>query len=149
MSANIRRAILACAGLIVLGTVGVVGQTQPPTTGSKLPPLVLKSLDGRDLYNAYCASCHGRTGTGDGPVVPALKAPPPDLTLLAKREGGVFPAARVGLMLSGPRRAVLPAHGSVDMPVWGPIFRALDPNDTLAAIRVANLVTYVESIQVK
>ena len=35
------------------------------------------------------------------------------------------------------------------MPVWGPIFRALDPKDSLAAIRIANLVTYVESIQVK
>ena len=151
MPANVnRRAMLASAGLIVwLGAVAVVGQTQPPTTGSKLPPLVIKSLDGRDLYNVYCATCHGRTGIGDGPVVPALKAPPPDLTTLARRDGGVFPAARVGLMLSGPRRATLPAHGSVEMPVWGPIFRALDPNDTQAAIRVANLVTYLESIQVK
>jgi hypothetical protein len=35
------------------------------------------------------------------------------------------------------------------MPVWGPIFRALDPNDATVAVRIANLVAFVESIQAK
>jgi hypothetical protein len=41
------------------------------------------------------------------------------------------------------------AHGSREMPVWGPIFRALDPNDALVAVRIRNLVTFLEAIQVK
>ena len=113
------------------------------------PAQVIKSVDGRDLFAVYRATCHGRTGVGDGPVVPALKVRPPDLTTLAKRNGGVFPGAQVGVMLSGPRRSTLPAHGSDEMPVWGPIFRAIDPSDSQAAKRVANLVLYLESLQVK
>jgi len=42
-----------------------------------------------------------------------------------------------------------PAHGSADMPVWGPVFRGLDPSDALVKVRIANVVTYIESIQVK
>ena len=145
-----RKAILAACSLVVLvGTVGVAGRDASQTTGSAVRPQAIKSLDGRDLFNVYCASCHGRSGAGDGPVVPALKVPPPDLTTLAKRNGGVFPGAQVGVMLSGPRRATVPAHGSNEMPVWGPIFRALDPSDSQAAMRVANLVLYLESLQVK
>jgi mono/diheme cytochrome c family protein len=151
VSANTRhRALLTGAvSILLLSAAGAVGQTKPPTTGSTLPPLVIQSVDGRDLFLMYCATCHGRTGTGGGPVAPALKTPPTDLTTLARRNGGVFPAMQVGVMLSGPRRATLPAHGSAEMPVWGPIFRALDPNDSQAAVRVANLVAYVEAIQVK
>ena len=145
-----RQVIVACGGLAVLaGTAGVVGLDASQTTGSDVRPQAIKSIEGRDLFAVYCANCHGRTGIGDGPVVPALKVPPPDLTTLARRNGGVFPGAKVGVMLSGPRRAALPAHGSSDMPVWGPIFRALDPSDTQAAMRVSNLVLYLESIQVK
>jgi len=33
------------------------------------------------------------------------------------------------------------------MPVWGPIFRALDANDKANRVRLANLVRYLESIQ--
>ena len=145
-----RKAILAASGLVVLvGTVGLTGPDESQTTGSTVRPQAIKSLDGRDLFAVYCASCHGRTGVGDGPVAPALKVRPPDLTTLARRHGGVFPGVEVGVMLSGPRRATLPAHGSDEMPVWGPIFRALDPTDAQAARRVANLVLYLESLQVK
>jgi hypothetical protein len=36
------------------------------------------------------------------------------------------------------------------MPVWGPIFRALDPsNERLTLIRIENLVGYLESIQAR
>lgn len=144
-----RRAALICGLVVLAGTVGLIGQDASQTTGSTVRPQAIKSRDGRDLFLVYCANCHGLTGLGDGPVVPALKVPPPDLTTLAKRNGGVFPGAQVGATLSGPRRATPPAHGSSDMPVWGPIFRALDPSDSQAAMRVSNLVLYLESIQVK
>lgn len=139
----------AAIGVILLVGAAGVGGRDASQTGSAARPQAITSIDGREVYAVYCASCHGKTGTGDGPVVPALKVRPPDLTTLARRHGGVFPSADVGVMLSGPRRAALPAHGSDEMPVWGPIFRALDPSDSQAARRVANLVLYLESIQVK
>jgi hypothetical protein len=51
--------------------------------------------------------------------------------------------------VSGDQQRLVPAHGSKDMPVWGPIFRALDPNDTATKVRIANIVDYIESMQPK
>lgn len=116
-------------------------------TGQKNPPLVISSTSGRDLFEFYCATCHGRDGTGGGPVAPVLKAPLPDLTTIAMRNGGTFPKAQVESFVSGDQDRPAPAHGSKDMPVWGPIFRALDPGDTVNKIRIANIVRYLESMQ--
>ena len=121
----------------------------PQTTGPRNPPLVIRSLAGRDLFAFYCATCHGRTGTGDGPVAAALKSPPPDLTRLARRNGGTFRRQRVEAFVTSDGDVLTRAHGSSDMPVWGPVFRGLDPSDTLVKVRIANIVTYIESIQVK
>lgn len=72
---------------------------------------------GAQLFDRFCASCHGSQGYGDGPVAPSLKLMIPDLTELAKRSGGRFPDERVREIIDG--RAVLPAHGTRPMPVWG------------------------------
>lgn len=72
---------------------------------------------GAQLFGRFCASCHGSLGFGDGPVAPTLKVMIPDLTELSKRSGGRFPDDRVREIIDG--RAVLPAHGSRPMPVWG------------------------------
>jgi mono/diheme cytochrome c family protein len=134
--------------LIWFAALGVMASLQ--TTGSTLPPLVIKSLDGRDLFQFYCAPCHGRSGTGDGPVATALKSPPSNLTLLARLNGGLFPGDRVRTTLAASRSGTQTvAHGSAEMPVWGPIFRALDPSDAYAAARIGNLVTFLQSIQTK
>jgi mono/diheme cytochrome c family protein len=74
-------------------------------------------LSGERLFGRFCASCHGPLGFGDGPVAPSLKVMIPDLTELSKRSGGRFPDERVREVIDG--RAVLPAHGSRPMPVWG------------------------------
>ena len=121
----------------------------PQTTGPQNPSLVISSMSGRDLFAFYCASCHGRDGHGSGPAVPALRVPPPDLTTIATRNGGTFPHARVESFVTGDRDQLTPAHGSKEMPVWGPIFGGLDPNDTMNKVRVANIVGYIESIQAK
>jgi len=117
------------------------------TTGPRMPPLVSESMYGPDLYRMYCAACHGRDGKGQGPVAAALKVPPPDLTVLSRRQKGVFPAFEVETIITGP--ATVAAHGSDEMPVWGPIFRALDASDARAKARIKNLVAYVQSIQLK
>lgn len=132
--------------LLTLGTALVAfAQTARPAR----PPLVINSLTGPDLFAFYCATCHGRDGRGNGPVAAALRVPPPDLTLLARQHGGRFPKPRVEAFVSIGEGLLSPAHGTSEMPVWGPIFRGLDPSDALVTIRIANLVAYVESIQAR
>jgi len=114
-----------------------------------IPSLVIPSLYGRDLYAFYCASCHGRDAKGEGPVSPALKAAPPDLTRIAIGNGGVFPRARIEAIVSGRADPPLPVHGTREMPVWGPIFDGLDRNESANRARIASIVDYLDSIQVR
>jgi mono/diheme cytochrome c family protein len=131
------------------GVVGVVlagaaaADAQGPRQG--LPPLVPDSLVGSVSFDLYCASCHGRSGRGDGPTASALKTKPADLTGLARANRGVFPREQVLTFIEGSARAA--SHGSPDMPVWGPTLRALDASDARVTVRLQNLVAFVESIQ--
>jgi mono/diheme cytochrome c family protein len=111
------------------------------------PPLVIDSLYGPDVFRFYCAPCHGRDGTGGGPVAVALKRRPPDLTGIATRNGGIFPKAPVEAFVTNGGVSLSPAHRTAEMPAWGPNFGSLDPSETRVKVRIANLVEYVESIQ--
>jgi len=115
-------------------------------TGQTSRPLI-PSVYGRDLFDFSCATCHGRDGKGGGPTAPALKVAPPDLTTIAKRHGGTFPKASIEALVAGRGDRRPTSHGSTEMPVWGPIFRALDASHTTAETRIASLVAYLESIQ--
>jgi len=98
------------------------------------------------MYKAYCASCHGAEGRGDGPAAPALKTPPTDLTRLAAGNGGKFPDAHVVQVIKGD--VTTAAHGNKDMPVWGPVFLGMGQRSTAQVqLRISNLVKYLESIQ--
>ena len=133
-------AIVLVLGAFVLGAAQNVHQS-PPT------PLILKSTYGADLYQFYCSSCHGVTAHGSGAVSP-LHPPAPDLTTLARQNGGVFPRERIRASITfGPGTKQRSAHGTADMPVWGTVFRGLDPNETMTAIRIENLVSYLSSLQ--
>ena len=136
-------AILAVALLLAFGAMAVQAQTKG--TVAQAPQSLIYSIKGPDLYRAYCASCHGLTGRGDGPAAPALKTKIPDLTLLARNNGGMFPTARVRKMISGDE--VLASHGSREMPIWGPIFHQVEEDRDFGAVRLANLAKYLESIQ--
>lgn len=105
------------------------------------PAPVTNASDGAEMYQSYCAACHGKTGKGDGPAAPALKTKPADLTQIARMHGGNFSAKEFEDKVNG--NAMIPAHGSSAMPVWGPVFRTIG-NDTL---RIYNLRKYVESLQ--
>jgi mono/diheme cytochrome c family protein len=102
---------------------------------------------GPDLFLRYCAVCHGKDGKGAGPAAAALKATPTDLTQLAKSNGGKFPVGAVRQLLGGGSST--PAHGSAEMPIWGPVFRAMTPDENIAKLRVDNLVRYLETMQQK
>ena len=136
-------AILAVVLFLAFSAMAVNAQTK--ANQSQAPLNLIYSIKGPDLYRAYCASCHGLTGRGDGPVAPALKAKVPDLTLLARSNGGPFPSARVRNTISGDE--ILASHGSREMPIWGPIFHQVEQDRDFGAVRLENLVKYLESIQ--
>ena len=103
---------------------------------------------GKDMYLAYCASCHGRDGKGDGPAASAMKSMPTDLTQLAAKNGGKFPENRVSQTIRGDPGTS--SHGSKDMPVWGPIFGAIGTkSEGVVQLRVRNLTKYIASLQQK
>lgn len=122
---------------------------QQPTEIKKEPAPVTSASSGAEMYKSYCASCHGKDGKGDGPAVPALKTAPPDLTTLAKRSSGKYPALKVTSILRGQEK--LAAHGDQEMPVWGPVFHSMEPSaaTSVTELRIRNLNQYLESLQAK
>ena len=106
---------------------------------------LIRSVEGPNLFRSYCASCHGVTGKGGGPAASALKAKVPDLTLLARNHRGQFPTAYVREVIMGDK--VIAAHGSREMPIWGPIFHQIEADVDRGNVRLENLVRYLQSIQ--
>jgi mono/diheme cytochrome c family protein len=103
---------------------------------------------GKAMFTSYCAACHGPEGKGNGPAASEMKTPPTDLTQLANKNNGKFPADHVRSILDFGAKA--PAHGSSDMPVWGTLFHALDQNDPVkTSLRIQNLVDYIQTLQAK
>lgn len=134
---------LTAATCFVAIAVLAAVQDAPPTVRKKpMDPVPL--VDGRSNFVAYCASCHGLDGKGQGPVVPALKQPVPDLTTITRRHGK-FDAIAIERVIAGADR-MPPAHGSLEMPVWGPIFKGT-VGSTSAALRLRNLVRYLQASQ--
>lgn len=119
---------------------GSASQAQPP---AKPAASAAPERTGAAIFREYCAVCHGVNARGNGPAAPAFKQRPPDLTHLATRHKG-FPRALVERMILGDD-ALQPAHGSREMPVWGPTFRK-SPD---AATLMKNLILHLESIQEK
>jgi mono/diheme cytochrome c family protein len=134
---------LATAGLVIAMTGAALAVPSQRDSG----PLGFPSPSGQDLFDFYCATCHGRDARGKGPVALALKTEPADLTTLALRNGGTFPRVEVISYIEGTGRP-LPSHGPGDMPVWGPLFRALEISDPRLRIRIESVAAYIESLQV-
>jgi mono/diheme cytochrome c family protein len=99
-------------------------------------------------FRSYCAVCHGQDAKGNSPAASALKTPPADLTTLAQKNGGKYPASHVAAVLGG--QALTRSHGAQDMPIWGPLFSKISQGDEAQVQqRITNLVTYIESQQAK
>ena len=135
------------ATIVLLGTIAGWSQTQPKVTVQQAPIQNVTPSSGVEMYKSYCAACHGLTGKGNGPAAPAFKTAPTDLTLLAKRNNGQFPEMHVAEVLKGGTS--WQAHGSAEMPVWGPLFSAVSANQSIVELRVRNLAQYVQSLQAK
>lgn len=144
----------ALATMLLLMTSGprLCGQdpqgTQPPTNKSlKIVRLQqTQPHSGAQMFKEYCASCHGADGRGNGPAVGFLKTPPPDLRMMTQRNNGRYPSLQVKAILTfGPGTH---AHGALDMPTWGPLFRSLDGSrEEVVTQRIYNLGKFIESIQ--
>jgi mono/diheme cytochrome c family protein len=138
--------LMMCAAVAYL--VPALSQDQASKVEvQKAPAKQTNEVSGSKLFHSYCAVCHGRDGRGNGPAAPALKIAPADLTLLAKRNGGKFPADHVMHVLFFESEYAV--HGSKDMPIWGPIFRRMSPDWNLGRLRAYNLTEYLKSIQSK
>ena len=101
---------------------------------------------GAQAFRTYCASCHGTSARGDGPIGAHLRRAPPDLTRFTQRNGGVFPSERLTRIIDGRDVA---SHGDREMPVWGDAFRATRGglSEDAAKARIAAIVRYLQAIQ--
>jgi mono/diheme cytochrome c family protein len=135
----------ALLGILALSGVFPVAAQQKP----RIEKGTIQQTDvgnGKAMFTTYCAVCHGTTGKGDGPAAVALKKMPADLTKISARNGGTFPATKVSRFIEGADE--IAAHGNRDMPVWGDLFRSLNPASRASAtLRVSNLSDYLKSIQ--
>jgi mono/diheme cytochrome c family protein len=135
-----RKAILAGAAALLV------------TACAETPERSPAQLTGLEMYQQLCASCHGVSAHGDGPVSSLIKVGVPDLTRIAARDGGEFPTEDVRRTIDGrwDRRA----HGARDMPVWGwQLYDASSSDDARerAAVdaMIDRLVSYLRTIQVE
>ena len=106
-------------------------------------------------YDVSCAVCHGFNGRGTGPYTEWLKSRVPDLTVLSKNNGGIFPVARVYDAIDG--RALISSHGR-DMPIWGNRYSTIkgfhfrddySSDETFMRGRILALIDYINRLQEK
>lgn len=132
--------------LAVLCGVLVLSAQQQNSNVKMNPAKPTSAASGEQMYMNYCASCHGRDGKGDGPAAAGLQKHPADLTKLSQSHGGTFPSQYVINVLQG--KVEVTPHGSREMPVWGPIFRAVSGgHEGEVQLRINNLAGYLKSLQ--
>jgi mono/diheme cytochrome c family protein len=133
------------AGLVL---TGLISAAQQEAKVKQVPVKSTSAQSGSQMFEQYCATCHGKDGKGSGPAAAAMKAPPADLTQLARKNGGKFPTDHIYQVIGA--ESDLPAHGSREMPVWGPIFRQMERGDAgMIKLRIVNLTQYIQSLQAK
>jgi len=110
---------------------------------------------GRNEFVQSCASCHGVSGKGDGPVANSLRPRPADL--LSEANNGIFPVSRVHEVIDGRIERLV--HGTRDMPVWGEryIREMINPDsqgfvskewaEAMVRRRISAFVEYISTLQ--
>ena len=123
-------------------------QEKQEKTVKKAPIQPTSPASGEEMYTQYCAVCHGKEGKGNGPAASELKQQPADLSTLAKRHDGKFPDDYVRSVLRFGTKS--PAHGTSDMPTWGPLFSTVSgSSQALVDMRIGNLIRYLKTLQAK
>lgn len=144
---------MLCALMVVawlsLAVSLATAQQRPVIKVKQVATGYVNPSDGRAMYAAYCASCHGVTGKGDGPAARAFKHVPTNLTLLATNNGGRFPTLLVVHTVKfGPNGS---RYEDAQMPVWNGVFRRMHwySDDSIPEIRTRVLTEYIRTLQVK
>ena len=136
-------------GALAVSTISIASAQQSGSTE--------QSIDkGKYEYDGHCAACHGANGTGNGPYAKYLSRPIPNLTMLSKEFGGVFPFDLVYKSIDGSQN--VQAHGPSGMPIWGRRFKIeverqsdyfrVDP-EPVVRDRIVALTDYVKRLQAK
>ena len=131
------------AAVVVTLAMAATASAQPQVKKGPIKPV--NASDPQKMFQTYCAVCHGKDGTGNGPAAKSLTKAPADLTKLAANNKGVYPEVHVKRFIEGADE--VPAHGTRDMPMWGDLFNSLDRNTT--QIRVQALSDYIKGLQTK
>ena len=128
------------AATLFATTVRTAGPDQAPPSNASM---------GADLFRMYCASCHGVTARGDGPLAASMRRTPPNLTEITKRHKGAYPKDLIFKIIDGRER--VPGHGGPDMPVWGDAFMRASDTSTRNSVqfRIQALVDFLETIQAR
>jgi mono/diheme cytochrome c family protein len=138
----------SCWVTLVLASVTLAGAQEAKTEVKHGAAQQTSPASGKEMFLSYCAACHGKDAKGDGPAASGLKVPPADLTVLAKLNGGKYPADKVTSILRGQTNLV--PHGDQEMPVWGRVFWSMSQGQEGVVVqRIANLNRYLESLQSK
>jgi mono/diheme cytochrome c family protein len=136
------RNAIAALGLLALMTAGAMAQPKI----EKVPPVATSPASGKEMFDTYCAVCHGLNGKGDGPAAKALNKAPANLTQLSAKNGSKFPQAVVSQYIAGADTVA--AHGTRDMPIWGQVFHSMGQGPAVDQLRIRNLTDYVKTLQV-
>lgn len=145
MQSKLVRALAIGAFVVGAWTIAKAQQNVPSGQSADL---------GKSEYDAHCAVCHGLAGKGDGPSAKALKDVVADLTVMSKKNNGMYPYKHVYDTIMGFKPFL--AHGTKDMPIWGLNYYAesysrnpyYDPQG-YAFARVLALTEYIYRLQQK
>lgn len=136
------------AGVLTTGALLALAAAAPSARGDEQES-GYSPFAGRQTYKTYCMNCHGVDGKGDGYLADSLKQVPSDLTVLAEKNGGTFPADRVLAAIDG--RQAVRLHGTREMPIWGDalLWPEEESPERRAHVerKLGELVAFVETLQ--
>ena len=131
--------VLVSATLVWSATAAGPWQQRPPREDYS---------SGAYLYRAFCATCHGETGKGDGPVADIADRRPADLTILRRNNGGTYPRDRVLRVLENVEP--IPGHEPPAMPNWRNVLKTTEGgNERVIRTRLEALADHVGTLQEK
>lgn len=135
------------AAILLAPIAATPASAQPPAAQPQAESR--QRVTGGEVFRTYCATCHGPSGRGDGPLATSMRRRPADLTEIAKRNGGEYPSEIVYHAIDG--KTPVRGHGGPDMPVWGDAFaRSHDGGDAgTVKERIDSLVDFIRGLQVK
>ena len=126
--------------------IGLVLTAPASTWAADTAPDAAAAAKGKVTYGRYCVSCHGPQAKGDGPLARDLRVAVPDLTTLAKRNGGKFPYDRVVQVIKVGE--TVRGHGTSDMPAWGDTFKKTKgTGEATVDAAIKDLTQYLRTLQ--